>query len=196
MTTRITFDPTTEQFEAKDMNNPASPTVPTTASAETTTVSINKNAAATGRLTVNNGKATYEEVGPQRVTTTQVDPNMVLVGGMSTPRVVAEQLLAAGDISAQQIQDPMGQLGSRVAQPTSAPTSKQAHQTLKTEKLVLDWRNKTQAKSAVQQAIKLTLDRGLPDAYDEAIFTRKCDSLYRHIYDAYQGGGESIYAAA
>ena len=69
-------------------------------------------------------------------------------------------------------------------------------QTLKNEKLVLDWRNKTQAKSAVQQAIKHTLDRGLPDAYDESIFEQKCDNLYRHVYDAYGGGGESIYAAA
>lgn len=69
-------------------------------------------------------------------------------------------------------------------------------QTLKNEKLVLDWRNKTQAKSAVQQAIKLTLDQGLPEAYDETIFDRKCDGLYRHVYDSYHGGGESIYATA
>jgi type I restriction enzyme R subunit len=40
------------------------------------------------------------------------------------------------------------------------------------------------------------LDGGLPDAYDETVFNTKCDNLYRHVFDAYQGGGESIYAAA
>lgn len=49
---------------------------------------------------------------------------------------------------------------------------------------------------AVRQAIEVILDGGLPDAYDETVFNTKCDTLYRHVFDAYQGGGESIYAAA
>ncbi|WP_116087780.1 type I restriction endonuclease subunit R [Tropicimonas sp. IMCC34011] len=69
-------------------------------------------------------------------------------------------------------------------------------QTLKDEKLVLDWTKKEQARGAVRQIIELTLDRGLPDAYDEATFYRKCDGLYRHVFDAYQSGPEGIYAAA
>ena len=69
-------------------------------------------------------------------------------------------------------------------------------QTLKDEKLVLDWAKKEQARGAVRQAIEVTLDRGLPDAYDEALFNQKCDTLYRHIFDAYRGAGESIYTLA
>jgi type I restriction enzyme R subunit len=69
-------------------------------------------------------------------------------------------------------------------------------QTLKDEKLVLDWTKKEQARGAVRQVIEVTLDRGLPDAYDEETFYQKCDGLYRHVFDAYQGGPGGIYAAA
>lgn len=67
---------------------------------------------------------------------------------------------------------------------------------LKKDNLVLDWRNKPQTKGAVRQSIEIVLDGGLPDAYDEGIFNSKCDALYRHVFEAYQGGGQSIYAAA
>lgn len=69
-------------------------------------------------------------------------------------------------------------------------------QTLKDEKLVLDWTKKEQARGAVRQAIEVALDRELPEAYDEGLFNQKCDTLYRHIFDAYQSGREGIYAAA
>jgi type I restriction enzyme R subunit len=69
-------------------------------------------------------------------------------------------------------------------------------QALKDEKLVIDWTKKEKARGAVRQAIEVILDGGLPDAYDETVFSTKCDTLYRHVFDAYQGGGESIYAAA
>ena len=69
-------------------------------------------------------------------------------------------------------------------------------QTLKDEKFVLDWRNKPRAKGAVQQAIEVVLDRGLPDAYDENLYNAKCANIYRHVFDAYHGGNESIYTAA
>ena len=69
-------------------------------------------------------------------------------------------------------------------------------QTLKDEKLVLDWTKKEQARGAVRQVIEVTLDRGLPDAYDEETFYRKCDGLYRHVFDAYHNGPEGIYEAA
>lgn len=68
-------------------------------------------------------------------------------------------------------------------------------QTLKDEKFVLDWTKKEQARGAVRQVIEVALDRGLPDAYDEETFYRKCDDLYRHVFDAYQRGPEGIYAA-
>ena len=69
-------------------------------------------------------------------------------------------------------------------------------QTLKDEKFVLDWRNKPRAKGAVLQAIEVVLDQELPDAYDENIYTTKCANIYRHVFDAYFGEGDSIYAAA
>jgi len=66
---------------------------------------------------------------------------------------------------------------------------------LKDEKLVLDWRNKAQAKGEVRSTIEKILDEALPDAYDETIYATKCDAAYRHIYDSYGGLGESVYAA-
>lgn len=67
--------------------------------------------------------------------------------------------------------------------------------TLKTERLVLDWRNKAEARARVQTAIKDIYDAGLPEIYDEGIYETKCDATYRHVYDAYYGGGDSLYAA-
>ncbi|WP_340239543.1 HsdR family type I site-specific deoxyribonuclease [Sulfitobacter pontiacus] len=69
-------------------------------------------------------------------------------------------------------------------------------QTLKDQKLVLDWTKKEQARGAVRQVIEVTLDRGLPDAYDEETFYRKCDGVFRHVFDAYQSGPPGIYASA
>lgn len=69
-------------------------------------------------------------------------------------------------------------------------------QTLKDEMLVIDWNKKERARGAVRQAVEVILDRELPDAYDEYVFNRKCDNLYRHIFDVYRGGGDSIYSAA
>lgn len=66
-------------------------------------------------------------------------------------------------------------------------------ETLKAEKLVLDWRNKPQSRGDVRRTIEVVLDKGLPEAYDEAIYNAKCEAAYRHVFDAYYGGGESLY---
>jgi len=68
-------------------------------------------------------------------------------------------------------------------------------ETLKGEKLVLDWRNKPQSRGAVRQVIEVVFDQGLPEIYDETIYTVKCETAYRHVYDCYAGAGESIYQA-
>jgi type I restriction enzyme, R subunit len=68
-------------------------------------------------------------------------------------------------------------------------------ETLKAEKLVLDWRNRQQARAAVRQTIEVVLDT-LPETYSEDIYTTKCELAYRHVYDCYYGGGESVYARA
>lgn len=67
--------------------------------------------------------------------------------------------------------------------------------TLKDDKLVLDWRSKSQAKGAVQKAIKDFLNDELPEVYDERIYNQKCEQVYQHMFDAYSGGGQSVYAA-
>lgn len=69
-------------------------------------------------------------------------------------------------------------------------------ETLKGEKLVLDWRNKPQARGEVRRTIELVLDKGLPEAYDEDIYATKCDAAYRHVFDCYYGAGENLYAMA
>ncbi len=66
---------------------------------------------------------------------------------------------------------------------------------LKTEKLVLDWRSRQQARAAVRQFIEIELDK-LPEVYTPEIFELKCDRAYRHVYDHYVGPGESVYEMA
>ena len=67
--------------------------------------------------------------------------------------------------------------------------------TLKAEKLVLDWRKRQQSRAAVRVAIEEVLDK-LPDCYTEDIFNRKVGFIYEHIYEAYYGAGKSLYTAA
>ncbi|MHB1361831.1 MAG: type I restriction enzyme endonuclease domain-containing protein, partial [Thermoleophilia bacterium] len=69
-------------------------------------------------------------------------------------------------------------------------------ETLKREKLVLDWRKRQQARAAVRVAISEMLDNELPGTYTKEIYQQKCDLLYQHVYDSYFGQGRSIYAPA
>ena len=59
--------------------------------------------------------------------------------------------------------------------------------TLKREKLVLDWREKQQAKAAVMQTLKLELRR-LPVQYTNVVRSEKMARAYAHVYDHYPGG--------
>ena len=68
-------------------------------------------------------------------------------------------------------------------------------ETLKKEKLVLDWRKRQQSRAAVMLSIEYTLD-GLPPSYSQDTYREKCDLVYRHIFDSYYGEGRSIYSAA
>jgi len=69
-------------------------------------------------------------------------------------------------------------------------------ETLKREKLVLDWRKRQQTRAAVLITIQDYLDRELPRAYTPEIFNTKCDLVYQHIYDNYYGQGQSLYTKA
>lgn len=68
--------------------------------------------------------------------------------------------------------------------------------TLKREKLVLDWRKRQQTRAAVLITIQDFLDQELPRAYTPEIFNHKCDLVYQHIYDYYYGAGQSLYSQA
>lgn len=65
-------------------------------------------------------------------------------------------------------------------------------QTLKQAKLVLDWRKKLRTRADVFATVKTVLD-DLPRIYTPDIYQEKCDLVYRHIFDAYQGEGHSKY---
>jgi type I restriction enzyme R subunit len=67
-------------------------------------------------------------------------------------------------------------------------------ETLKEEKLVLDWRKRQQSRAAVILSIEYTLD-GLPSSYSRDTYREKCDLVYRHIFDSYYGEGRSVYTA-
>ena len=72
---------------------------------------------------------------------------------------------------------------------------KELLETLKAEKLVLDWRKKDRARSDVRRTLEIAFDRGLPDSYDEVIYNEKCDMAFHHIFTSYYGAGESVYSA-
>ncbi len=67
--------------------------------------------------------------------------------------------------------------------------------TLKREKLVLDWKKRQATRAAVKLAIRKVFDVTLPPIYTQDLYAQKCDQVYEHIYDAYAGAGQSIYAA-
>ncbi len=67
-------------------------------------------------------------------------------------------------------------------------------ETLKREKLVLDWRKKQQARANVYVTVRDMLNAGLPRTYPKELFLRICDEVYQHIYDSYYGLGLGVYA--
>ncbi len=75
-------------------------------------------------------------------------------------------------------------------------TAQELLEALKKGKLVLDWRKRQQSRAQVLITIQDVLDRGLPRKYDTALYRRKCDVVYQHIYDSYFGQGQSIYSKA
>lgn len=71
--------------------------------------------------------------------------------------------------------------------------AKELLDTLKAERLVLDWRKGQQSRAAVQLEIADWLDK-LPEVYNVGIYEEKCQIVYQHIYDSYFGDGKSIYS--
>jgi len=60
--------------------------------------------------------------------------------------------------------------------------------------LVLDWRKRSSARAQIRLAIEDTLDEGLPRTYTKEIYNTKCEALFEHVYESYQGDGRSVYA--
>ena len=75
-------------------------------------------------------------------------------------------------------------------------TARELLTALKAEKLVLDWRKRQQARAEVRVTIEKLLDHGLPGAYTPELFEQKSTAVFQHVYDAYYGAGQSVYAAA
>ena len=73
--------------------------------------------------------------------------------------------------------------------------SKELLETLKRERLVLDWRQRQQSRAAVKVTVADILDE-LPERYTQEIYDQKCEVVYQHIYDCYYGAGNSVYLAA
>ena len=59
--------------------------------------------------------------------------------------------------------------------------------------LVINWRQKSAARSTLKLAIEDTLDT-LPDAYDRPLFAQKCSAVFEHVYESYPERNEGIYA--
>ncbi len=58
--------------------------------------------------------------------------------------------------------------------------------------LVLNWRQKSAARSSLKLAIEDTLDT-LPDAYDRPLFAQKCSALFEHVYESYPERNAGVY---
>ena len=67
--------------------------------------------------------------------------------------------------------------------------------TLKAEKLVLDWRKHQATRAAVEVTVRDWLWR-LPKRYPDGLCQQKAALVYQHIYDNYQSAAQNIYALA
>ena len=60
--------------------------------------------------------------------------------------------------------------------------------------LVLNWRQKSSARSKLTLAIKDVLDAGLPKAYDKSLYEQKCSAVFEHVFENYPERDTSVYA--
>ena len=68
-------------------------------------------------------------------------------------------------------------------------------ETLKREKLVLDWRKKQQTQAAVRKTVRDMFNAVLPPSYSREVCDEAYAAVYQHIYDSYYGMGRSVYVA-
>ena len=60
-------------------------------------------------------------------------------------------------------------------------------ETLKREKLKLDWRKYQGTRAAVRVATERALDDSLPEVYDAAFFQQAANAVYEHVFEQYSG---------
>lgn len=64
------------------------------------------------------------------------------------------------------------------------------------ELLVINWRQKSSARSQLKLTIEDVLDTGLPRAFDKSLYAQKCSALFEHIYESYPERDAGVYAEA
>jgi type I restriction enzyme R subunit len=60
--------------------------------------------------------------------------------------------------------------------------------------LVLSWRQKAAARSALRLAIEDTLDSGLPRPYAPEMYRQKCAAIFEHVYESYPERDSGVYS--
>lgn len=60
--------------------------------------------------------------------------------------------------------------------------------------LVLNWRQKSAARSQLKLAIEDMLDSGLPRAYTPELYSKKCSAVFEHVYESYPERGVRVYS--
>ncbi|MDD5035071.1 MAG: DUF3387 domain-containing protein [Methylococcaceae bacterium] len=59
--------------------------------------------------------------------------------------------------------------------------------------LVLNWRQKSTARSQLKLTIEDTLDTGLPRAYTPDLYQQKCSAVFEHVYESYPERNAGAY---
>ncbi len=60
--------------------------------------------------------------------------------------------------------------------------------------LVLNWRKKAAAQSAMKLVIEDALDSGLPRAYTPELYRQKCSAVFEHVFESYPERNAGVYA--
>ncbi|MEI2635730.1 MAG: type I restriction endonuclease subunit R [Methylotenera sp.] len=60
--------------------------------------------------------------------------------------------------------------------------------------LVLNWRQKSTARSQLKITIEDALDSGLPRAYTPELYNQKCSAVFEHVYESYPERNMGVYA--
>ena len=64
------------------------------------------------------------------------------------------------------------------------------------ELIVINWRQKSMARSQLKLSIEDVLDNGLPRVYSPELYKQKCTVVFQHFYENYSDENASVYAEA